>query len=44
MTLTKGLIRADIIAARQAIEYFEEKHIRDMKILPHITSSRQLRN
>ena len=31
MTLTKGLIRADIIAAKQAIEYFESKKIRDMK-------------
>ena len=31
MTLSKGLIRADIIAAKQAIEYFESKKIRDMK-------------
>lgn len=31
MTLSKGLIRADIIAAKQAIECFEEKKIRDMK-------------
>lgn len=31
MTLTMGLIRADVIAAKQAIEYFESKKIRDMK-------------
>lgn len=31
MKLTKGLIKADIIAARQAIEYFEEKNIKDIK-------------
>ena len=31
MYLTKGIIRADIIAAGQAIQYFEEKQIRDIK-------------
>jgi len=31
MILSEGLIKADIIAAKQAIEYFEEKHVRDMK-------------
>jgi HEPN domain-containing protein len=29
--LTKGLIKADIIAARQAIEYFEQKNNKDIK-------------
>ena len=29
--LSKGLIKADIIASKQAIEYFEEKHIKDIK-------------
>ncbi len=27
----KGLIKADIIASKQAIEYFEEKNIKDIK-------------
>lgn len=31
LSLTKGLIKADIIAARQAIEYFEQKQIKDIK-------------
>ena len=31
MKLTKGLIRADIIAARQAIAYYDEKQIKDIK-------------
>ena len=31
MKLTNGLIKADIIAARQAIEYFEEKNIKDIR-------------
>ena len=31
MVLTKGIIKADLIAARQAIEYFDEKGIRDIK-------------
>ena len=31
MKLTKGLIKADIIAARQAIEYFEQKNNKDIK-------------
>ena len=31
MTLSKGIIKADIIAARQAIEYFEDKQIKDIK-------------
>ncbi|MBR1642147.1 MAG: HEPN domain-containing protein [Butyrivibrio sp.] len=31
MKLTKGLIKADIIAARQAIEYFDQNHIKDIK-------------
>ena len=31
MKLTKGLIKADIIAARQAINYYEEYKIRDIK-------------
>ena len=31
MSISKGLIKADIIAARQAIEYFDEKQIRDIK-------------
>lgn len=30
MKLTKGLIKADIIAARQAIEYFEENNIKNL--------------
>ena len=31
MKLTKGLIRADIIAAKQAIAFFEEKKVKDIK-------------
>ena len=31
MKLSKGLIKADIIAAKHAIEFFEEKHIKDVK-------------
>ena len=31
MSLTKGLIMADIIAARQAIAYYDEKRIKDIK-------------
>ena len=31
MQLTKGIIRADIIAAKQAIEYFDKKGIKDIK-------------
>ena len=31
MKLTKGLIKADIIAAKQAIEYFEQKNNKDIK-------------
>lgn len=31
MLLTKGIIRADLVAARQAIEYFQDKGIRDIK-------------
>ncbi len=31
MQLTKGIIRADIIAAKQAIEYFDKKRIKDIK-------------
>ncbi|MBR4782001.1 MAG: HEPN domain-containing protein [Lachnospiraceae bacterium] len=31
MTLTKSLIKADIIAARQAIEYYELKGIKSIK-------------
>ena len=31
MRLTKGLIKADIIAAGQAIQYFEEQSVRDIK-------------
>ena len=31
MTLSKGLIKADIIAAKQAIEYFEETGAKDIK-------------
>ena len=31
MLLSKGMIQADIMAARQAIDYFEEKHFKDMK-------------
>ena len=31
MKLTMGLIKADIIAAKQAIAYFEENKIRDIK-------------
>ena len=31
MKLSKGLIRADIIAACQAIDYYDEKKIRDIK-------------
>ena len=31
MILSKGIIRADIIAARQAITYFDEKQLRDIK-------------
>ena len=30
-SLTKGIIKADIITAKQAIEYFEDKGIRDIK-------------
>ena len=30
MMLTKGLIKADIIAAGHAIEYFEQKKIKDI--------------
>ena len=31
MILTKGIIKADIIAAEQAVSYFEEHNIRDIK-------------
>ena len=31
MKLTKGIIKADIITAKQALAYFDEKHIKDMK-------------
>ena len=31
MTLSKGLIRADIIAAKQAIDYYGKTKIKDMK-------------
>ncbi len=31
MILSKGIIKADIIAAKQAIDYFEAQHIRDLK-------------
>ena len=31
MELTKSIIKADIIAARQAIEYFEQKCIKEIK-------------
>ena len=31
MSLTKGMIMADIIAARQAIAYYDEKGIKDIK-------------
>ena len=31
MILSKGIIKADIIAARQAIAYFDEKQLRDIK-------------
>lgn len=31
MTLSKGLIRADIIAAKQAIEYYEANKTKDIK-------------
>ncbi len=31
MTLTKGLIRADIIAAKQAIDYYDEHAVKSMK-------------
>ena len=31
MKLTKGLIKADMIAAKQAIEYFEENNNRNIK-------------
>ena len=30
MKLTMGLAKADIIAAKQAIEYFEKNNIRDI--------------
>ena len=31
MNLSKGLIKADIVAARQAIDYFNSKKIKDIK-------------
>ena len=31
MILTKGLIKADIIAASQAIEYYQEHSVKDIK-------------
>ena len=31
MRLSKNLIKADIIAARQAIDYYEKKQIKDIK-------------
>ena len=31
MELNKSLIKADMIAARQAIEYFEQKGIKEIK-------------
>ena len=31
MSISKGLIRADIIAAKQAIEYYDKKQIKDIK-------------
>ena len=44
MILTKGLIKADIIAARQAIEYYQEHNEKDIKKLLHIIYSRRLKN
>ena len=31
MTLSKGLIKADIIAAKQAIEYYQKHNVKDIK-------------
>ena len=31
MLLTKGIIKADLIAAKQAIEYFQQKGVKDIK-------------
>ena len=42
MTLSKGLIKADIVAAQQAIEYFENNNSKAIiKMLRHIIFSRQ---
>ena len=44
MKLTKGLIKADMIAAKQAIEYFEENNNRNIKNVAAIICSKQQKN
>ena len=36
--LSKGLIKADIIASKQAIEYFEGKNIKNIKDIKNIAA------
>ena len=44
MSLTKGLIMADIIAARQAIAYYDEKELKISRTLRRITCNKQRKN
>ena len=44
MILTIGLIKADLVTAGQAIEYFEANRIRISRILRHIICSKQQRS
>jgi hypothetical protein len=46
MKLSKSLIKADIIAANQAIEYYDNNNIRDIKniIGLKLFNSREYRN
>ena len=44
MLLTKGIIKADLIAARPAIEYFQKKEFVILRISQLIIFSRHQRN
>ena len=44
MNLTMSLIKADIVAAQQAVNYYENSNLKDIKMLPLIIYNKQLRN
>ena len=44
MNLTMSLIKADIVAAQQAVNYYENSNLKDIKMLPLIICNKQLRN